>query len=127
MTRPATVFSPAQSRAARALLRWSGRRLAADSDLDLSALRRFEAGTGVLDAEALQRLSRALHDGGVVPIHADLAGEGVRLRHSSGEGSLAPARTACAHLPDWLPLGGGETVERQPGVLTRASDRPNKV
>lgn len=77
------VFSPAQTRAARALLGWSQERLAEASRLELEAIELFEGGDGELAANELQRVRRALNMFGVIALQADLAGPGVRFRRPS--------------------------------------------
>lgn len=101
MSRELPPFSSDQCRAARALLRWTAVRLAGTCDIDISTLRRFEAGTLALDADAGRRLNAVLHRAGVIPIDAHFGGEGARLKYPSNQ----TARAARAGLPAWLPLG----------------------
>ena len=80
---PRRIFSPRQSRAARALLNWSQDELASRCSLELEAIELFEAGEGELAFPERVRLGAALHAGGVVAVEAKIAGEGVRLAKAS--------------------------------------------
>ncbi len=67
-------------RAARALLAWSQRDLAARSDVPLRTLARIEAGEVAKPrGTTMKRLSAALREGGVDFIPANGGGPGVRL------------------------------------------------
>lgn len=69
-----------QVRAARALLAWSQRDLAARSDVPLRTLARIEAGEVAKPrGTTMKRLSAALREGGVDFIPANGGGPGVRL------------------------------------------------
>jgi hypothetical protein len=74
------LFSPAQMRAARALLDWPADRLAAAAGLEPEAVELFEQGEGDLAANELARLAVALHRAGVIAIPERWAGVGVRFR-----------------------------------------------
>lgn len=74
----------AQIRAARALLAWSQRELAARSEVPLRTLARIEAGEVERPrGSTIARLSAALRDGGVEFIPANGGGPGVRLTHAA--------------------------------------------
>ena len=72
-------FSPAQCRAARALLDWSAERLARAAALDREAVELYEASAAELSDRELSAIRTALRRAGVLAIPARLAGEGVRL------------------------------------------------
>ena len=72
--------SASQIRAARALLAWSQRDLAARSGVPLRTLARIEAGeVATPRGTTMNRLSAALREGGVEFIPANGGGPGVRL------------------------------------------------
>ncbi len=101
-----TSINAAQARAARGLLGWTQRRLAAEAGLEPEAVRLFETNIGDLSDQEMQRLGAAISRAGVVLIPAASAGEGVRFRQASGpttgRGSQASFDQA---LPAWLPVG----------------------
>lgn len=70
-------MSPAQCRAARALLDWSQARLAASAGLDEAALRDFEAGRHDPPSGALEGVRSVLMRAGIVFTNEN--GQGVRL------------------------------------------------
>ncbi len=77
------AFSPAQCRAARALLNWSTGDLADRAGVAERKISDFEENSGTLDSEdriAILMTFRNDAFGGVVFIEAARAGEGVRLR-----------------------------------------------
>ena len=80
-------LTPGQSRAARALLKWSQVRLGAKCNLSESSIRTFENGDRIPTADELLRIRQALQAGGAV----FLPQEQIR---SAGEmvGSSAPVR-----------------------------------
>ena len=87
------MITPAQSRAARALLSWSRADLAAASRMDEAAIAAFEDETTPADAETLTTLARTLEAAGVALLAAGenvAGGPGVRLRHHEGEEGLRP-------------------------------------
>ena len=69
-------------RAARALLRWEQRDLAAASSVSLATIKRLESQPGIITAHAstLALLKRAIEDAGIEFIHENGGGPGVRLR-----------------------------------------------
>ena len=71
-----------QIRAARSLLRWTGKELAEKSGVGFSTLMRLEAEVGVPNAQAktLESLRRAFEEAGVEFIGTPEAGAGVRWR-----------------------------------------------
>jgi len=72
-----------QIRAARALLRWSGKDLAEKTGLGFSTLMRLEVLDGVPSAQAktLETIQKALENAGVEFIGTPEQGAGVRWRH----------------------------------------------
>ncbi|ULR42599.1 XRE family transcriptional regulator [Rhizobium sp. K102] len=73
------MLSPAQCRAARALIAWSKRDLSAASETAKATIAGFEAGELSPDARTLQHIKRALEDAGVLFIAENGGGAGVRL------------------------------------------------
>jgi len=77
------VISPAQVRAARALLQMKQVDLAAASGLSLQAIKNFERGTTDARGTTFQRIERALREAGVVFVDdgevSASGGPGVRL------------------------------------------------
>ena len=76
------TISPAQCRAARALLAWSQDDLAGASKVSKPTIANFEAGNSQPYARTLEDLSRALEAAGVQFIPENGGGPGVRLRKS---------------------------------------------
>lgn len=75
------MLTAAQIRAARALLDWSGPRLATEAKLSLPTIRRMESalGPGRSSAENVDAVKRALEEAGIIFIAADSSGgPGVR-------------------------------------------------
>ena len=79
------MLTPAQSRAARALLDWSQDALAAASHLGLSTIRDFEKGRRVPSHNNLAAIVRALEAAGVQFIPENGGGPGVRMRKRADE------------------------------------------
>jgi transcriptional regulator with XRE-family HTH domain len=75
------MLTPAQSRAARALLDWSQEDLARASYLGLSTIRDFEKGRRVPTRNNLQAIQRALTEAGIEFIGANGGGAGVRFKN----------------------------------------------
>ncbi len=72
-----------QIRAARALLRWSAHKLAAESGVSWTTIQRMEAGDGVPSATArnIDKIQKALEAAGVIFIDRnEEGGPGVRLK-----------------------------------------------
>lgn len=74
------MITPAQSRAARALLNWSQPELADASGASVSTIRDFETGKRVPIANNLAALRSALEAAGVIFVAQNGEGPGVRLR-----------------------------------------------
>ena len=74
------MITPAQIRAARALLRWKQSDLAKAADLSLTALNNIEREVADPKASTLGSIQRALEAAGVVFIPGNGGGPGVRLR-----------------------------------------------
>jgi hypothetical protein len=77
------MLTAAQIRAARALVDWSGPKLAEAAGLSLPTIRRMESavGPGRSSVDNVAAVQRALEDAGVIFQTADeTAGPGVRLR-----------------------------------------------
>jgi transcriptional regulator with XRE-family HTH domain len=72
--------SPAQCRAARALVDWSQDQLSAAATISISALRNFEAGRSNPTRNNLAAIRSALEAAGVQFIEQNGNGPGVRLR-----------------------------------------------
>jgi transcriptional regulator with XRE-family HTH domain len=72
-----------QIRAARALLRWSGKDLAEKTGLGFSTLMRLEVLDGVPSAQAktLENIQKAFEKAGIEFIGTSEEGAGVRWRH----------------------------------------------
>lgn len=77
------MISSAQIRAAKALLRWSGEKLAQESNLSLSTIRRVEASEGVPEAQNMKTIlaiKDALESAGIEFIGSPDDRPGVRLK-----------------------------------------------
>ncbi len=79
------ALTPAQCRAARALLDWSQSRLAEGSNLGLSTVKNFEVGRSIPTINNLAAIRAALEAAGVEFIAENGGGPGVRLRKPSGD------------------------------------------
>ena len=87
------MITPAQCRAARALLDWSGDRLATRTGLDETDVSRFEAGDLALSPQDQAVLKRALEGAGAVFFDEDETVSGgpcVRLRKTRHDEGLRP-------------------------------------
>jgi len=73
-------MTPAQSRAARALIDWSQDRLAEQSGVSVTAIRNFERGATTPVRNNLAALCTALEAAGIEFIAENGGGPGVRLR-----------------------------------------------
>ena len=73
-------MTPAQTRAARALLNWTQDQLAAQTVTPLSLIVEFEAERRPPPGDAVARLVSALGGAGVVLVPEDGGGAGVRFR-----------------------------------------------
>ena len=76
------MITSGQIRAARALLRWTGKELAVSSGVAFSTLMRLETGEGVPAAQAktLAAIQKAFEDAGIEFIGTPESGAGVRWR-----------------------------------------------
>jgi DNA-binding transcriptional regulator YiaG len=74
------ALTPAQTRAARALLNWSQDQLSAAATVSISALRNFEAGRSNPTRNNLAAIRSALESAGVIFVDENGEGPGVRLR-----------------------------------------------
>ena len=80
------MLTPAQLRAARAIVGWSREDLAEKSGMSAQAIREFELGSSDPKMGTVQKWRRALEAAGVQFIDADDAsGPGVRLRSAKGK------------------------------------------
>lgn len=77
------MITPAQSRAARALLDWTQEDLAKAAHLGLSTIRDFEKGRRTPTHNNLLGIKTALESAGVELISQNSAGEGVRFNSST--------------------------------------------
>lgn len=73
------MITPAQSRAARALIEWSQEQLADAAHLGLSTVRDFEKGRRTPTHNNLAGIKIALETAGVIFIERNGGGPGVRL------------------------------------------------
>ncbi len=80
------MMTPAQCRAARALLDWSQADLAARSGVGCSTIRSFEHGRHTLIRSNMAMLRATLETAGVVFIEAEEIGPGVLLRTGRATG-----------------------------------------
>lgn len=83
-------MTPAQCRAARALLDWSQQRLAEAAVIGNATIRNFESGRSAPQRATLDVLRRALEAGGVVFVEENGEGPGVRLRKQGVNEGLRP-------------------------------------
>jgi transcriptional regulator with XRE-family HTH domain len=75
--------TPAQCRAARALLDWTQDDLSREAEVGVVTLRQFERGATEPRRAILTALRRALEDAGVKFINGKGGGPGVRLREDA--------------------------------------------
>ncbi|MEQ8652509.1 MAG: helix-turn-helix domain-containing protein [Kiloniellales bacterium] len=76
------MISPAQSRAARALIEWSQQDLAIKAGVGLSTVRDFEKGRRTPIRQNLEAIQRALEAAGVEFLDPNGWGAGVRLQEN---------------------------------------------
>jgi transcriptional regulator with XRE-family HTH domain len=74
------IMSPAQCRAARALIDWTQPQLAAAAGLGLSTVVDFEKERRAVSSAAISSINRALEGAGVLFVPENGEGVGVRLR-----------------------------------------------
>lgn len=86
------MLTPAQCRAARALVDWSQEDLAEASHLGVSTVRDFEKGRRVPTHNNLAAIVRALEAASVEFIPENGSGAGVRLVKTAGKGMGEPAK-----------------------------------
>jgi transcriptional regulator with XRE-family HTH domain len=85
-TAGATMLTPAQLRAARALVGWTRDDLAERSGVFANTIKNFESGTSDPKLSTLHKWRRALEAAGVMFIDPDdQNGPGVRLRGAKGK------------------------------------------
>jgi transcriptional regulator with XRE-family HTH domain len=83
---PMPMLTPAQLRAARAIVGWSREELAEKSGMSAQAIREFELGSSDPKMGTVQRWKRALEAAGVAFIdETELDGPGVRLKKQTGK------------------------------------------
>ena len=82
MGKPALILSSELVRAARALLRWEQRDLAAASSVSLPTIKRLESMPGFMSAHlsTITALRKALEGAGIEFIEENGGGPGIRLR-----------------------------------------------
>jgi transcriptional regulator with XRE-family HTH domain len=73
-------MTPAQCRAARALLDWTQVRLADAAGIGVATVTSFERSWRVASPATIQAMQRALEDAGVEFIPENGSGEGVRMK-----------------------------------------------
>lgn len=83
-------MTPAQCRAARALLDWSQQRLAEFSRIGNATIRNFESGRSSPQIATLDVLKRAFEGAGVIFVDENGEGPGVRLRKDRAHGGADP-------------------------------------
>ncbi len=78
------MLAAEQLRAARALLRWEQKRLAADANVSLETIKRLESLIGKISAQTgtVEAIVRSLESAGVIFISRNGEGPGVRLTRS---------------------------------------------
>ena len=74
------MLTPAQCRAARALIGWSQQDLAGNAGVGTVAIHQLESGTSQPRRSTLEVIKRALENAGVEFIDENGGGAGVRLR-----------------------------------------------
>ncbi|MBX4868223.1 MULTISPECIES: transcriptional regulator [Rhizobium] len=103
-------LSPAQCRAARALIAWSEEELSSASKVAKATIAGFEAGTLLPDEQTLQDMKRSLEAGGVFFIAENGGGAGVRLARSASA-SIDTDETETVQYEEYLkndaPPGAG--------------------
>lgn len=77
------MITPAQSRAARALIDWSQGQLATAASCSLSTIRDFETGRRTPVANNLKAIRMALEDAGIIFIAENGEGPGVRMKKAA--------------------------------------------
>ena len=85
-------MTPAQCRAARALVEFSQGELASKARVGESTVRNFEAGRSVPVANNLEAIRRVLESAGVEFIAENGGGAGVRLRKDSADRCAAASK-----------------------------------
>jgi len=91
------AVTPAQIRAARALLGLSLEQLAADSGIDPATLVRAELANNERADQDIAEVARALERAGAMFIAEDAEGAGVRLRKSTAAEGLRPEQLNAAN------------------------------
>lgn len=76
----ASMLTPAQSRAARALINWSQLQLAEASGTGVSTIRDFETGKRTPITNNLSAIRSALEAAGIIFVEENGEGPGVRLK-----------------------------------------------
>jgi transcriptional regulator with XRE-family HTH domain len=85
-------LTPAQCRAARALLNWTQEELAERAEVSRGTIRGFESGQHALQRSTAAAVRRALEGGGVILVEADHGGgHGARLVEPEGFVATTPA------------------------------------
>jgi len=77
------IMTPAQCRAARALIEWTQPQLAAAAGLGLSTVVDFEKARRAVSRDAVSAIQGALEEAGVIFVAENGEGLGVRLRRRS--------------------------------------------
>ncbi len=131
------MLSPAQCRAARGLLDWSRKQLAAVAWVKSAIIRRFEAGALEPDHVTTDLLQRAFEGAGIIFIAENGDGPGVRLQKRSATAAELTHRIDV--LEDDLagtqgespqtPAGGMRTLERahKRNTVTKLKNRRTKL
>ena len=82
-------MTPAQCRAARALINWSTQHLATQADVGVNTVNRFEGGQDAR-ISSVDKMRRALENAGVIFIPANGDDVGVRLRRAASSDGPTP-------------------------------------
>jgi len=136
------MMTPAQCRAARALVDWSQQDLADTAKVGNATIRNFEAGRSAPQHSTLQVLCSALEAAGVIFVAENGEGPGVRLRkaaapHVATEADMqaraAVVRAQAADAVDGALSGSDATKEEkaerrgaltdEPAVIAKARDK----
>ena len=127
------MMTPAQCRAARALLDWSQQRLADEATIGNATIRNFESGKSAPQNATLQVLRSAMETAGVIFVAENGEGPGVRLRKSPApqaateadmQASASDVRSKAADAADEAMSGMDATDEVKAGRRRELTDEP---
>ncbi len=131
------ILSPAQCRGARGLLDWSRRQLAFVANIDIAAIREFEADEAQSPAAVGDALLQAFESAGIIFIPEDGAGAGLRFRKARENSAELTRRidtiednlTKTEGPSPQTPEGGMRTLERahKRNAVTKLKNRRTKL